>query len=318
MFPIPWNFPFRKKNGDMSTIGAEIGGAGSELPPHSSSDAGKLLGVKANGSLEWSDTVNSEIQTLTNNLSDEVETRAELGAHNLLPNDITTQTISGVTFTKNADGSVSLSGTASEDIYYNLNDTVGNTNNGWVELEVGKTYIFSGGDNEDAYGKPTLSLYLSRVNGTNTWINSYESVSNRTISITSNTKIVATIYIKSDTDTSGYTFKPMIRLASDPSTEYTPYAMTNRELTEILSDVGTYNVPVIMSSARNNYVRGAIIYHDKTAKHTVAINEVKQFADSTDYTSQFSVDYSNAGFAIIYSTTVALAGALMNVDVTIS
>lgn len=66
MFPIPWNFPFRKKNGDMSTIGAEIGGAGSELPPHGASDAGKLLGVKANGSLEWSDTVNSEIQTLTN------------------------------------------------------------------------------------------------------------------------------------------------------------------------------------------------------------------------------------------------------------
>lgn len=65
MFPIPWNFPFRKKNGDMSTIGDVIGGEGSELPPHSASDAGKLLGVKLDGSLEWSDEVNSEIQTLT-------------------------------------------------------------------------------------------------------------------------------------------------------------------------------------------------------------------------------------------------------------
>ena len=68
MFPIPWNFPFRKKNGDLSTIGDEInsgGGGGSDLPPHSASDAGKLLGVKLDGSLEWSDEVNSEIQTLT-------------------------------------------------------------------------------------------------------------------------------------------------------------------------------------------------------------------------------------------------------------
>lgn len=68
MFPIPWNFPFRKKNGDLSTIGDMIGsgGGGSDLPPHSASDAGKLLGVKLDGSLEWSDEVNSEIQTLTN------------------------------------------------------------------------------------------------------------------------------------------------------------------------------------------------------------------------------------------------------------
>lgn len=70
MFPIPWNFPFRKKNGDLSTIGDMIGGGGgSDLPPHSASDAGKLLGVKNDGSLEWSDEVNSEIQTLTNNVN---------------------------------------------------------------------------------------------------------------------------------------------------------------------------------------------------------------------------------------------------------
>lgn len=28
MFPIPWNFPFRKKNGDITTIGDMIGGGG--------------------------------------------------------------------------------------------------------------------------------------------------------------------------------------------------------------------------------------------------------------------------------------------------
>ena len=28
MFPIPWNFPFRKKNGDVTTIGEMVGGGG--------------------------------------------------------------------------------------------------------------------------------------------------------------------------------------------------------------------------------------------------------------------------------------------------
>lgn len=55
MFPIPWNFPFRKKDGDITTIGEMVdgGGGGSELPPHTVDDAGKVLGVDNEGLLEW-------------------------------------------------------------------------------------------------------------------------------------------------------------------------------------------------------------------------------------------------------------------------
>ena len=81
MFPIPWNFPFRKKDGSLSTISAEMGGnippatasklggvkigSGlsvtsegtlsnpSELPAHTSATAGKVLTVGNDGSLEW-------------------------------------------------------------------------------------------------------------------------------------------------------------------------------------------------------------------------------------------------------------------------
>lgn len=102
MFPIPWNFPFRKKNGDLSTIGDMIGsgGGGSDLPPHSASDAGKLLGVKLDGSLEWSDEVNSEIQTLTNQV-------ANITNPNLLDNPWFTINQRGVTSWSNENAGYS-------------------------------------------------------------------------------------------------------------------------------------------------------------------------------------------------------------------
>lgn len=54
MFPISWNKAFRKKDGtlvNMEDIGG--GGGGSELPPHTIADAGKVLGVDENGNLAW-------------------------------------------------------------------------------------------------------------------------------------------------------------------------------------------------------------------------------------------------------------------------
>lgn len=55
MFPIPWNKTFRKKDGTLVNIEDAMsgGGGGSDLPPHSSSDAGKVLTVGDDGTLEW-------------------------------------------------------------------------------------------------------------------------------------------------------------------------------------------------------------------------------------------------------------------------
>lgn len=83
MFPIPWNFPFRKKDGSLSTISAEMGGilppatadklggvkVGSgltvtsdgtlsnpnELPAYTVETAGKILSVDDAGELEWTE-----------------------------------------------------------------------------------------------------------------------------------------------------------------------------------------------------------------------------------------------------------------------
>lgn len=55
MFPIPWNKTFRKKDGTLVNIADAMsgGGGGSDLPPHSSTDAGKVLTVGEDGTLEW-------------------------------------------------------------------------------------------------------------------------------------------------------------------------------------------------------------------------------------------------------------------------
>ena len=58
MFPIPWNKAFRKKDGTVVNIVDAMsgGGGGSDLPPHSSSDAGKVLTVADDGTLEWDES----------------------------------------------------------------------------------------------------------------------------------------------------------------------------------------------------------------------------------------------------------------------
>lgn len=55
MFPIPWNKAFRKKDGTVVNIADAMsgGGGGSDLPEHSIADAGKVLTVADDGSLEW-------------------------------------------------------------------------------------------------------------------------------------------------------------------------------------------------------------------------------------------------------------------------
>ena len=56
MFPIPWNKEYRKKDGTLVNIDDAMsggGGGGSDIPPHSSADAGKVLTVSDDGTLEW-------------------------------------------------------------------------------------------------------------------------------------------------------------------------------------------------------------------------------------------------------------------------
>jgi hypothetical protein len=134
-----------------------------------------------------------------------------LGVKNLLNNIATTQTINGVTFTVNADKSVTVNGTASAT----------------VNLELIKTPLVL---TEDCIltGTPSggQDKYRIMANNGSTWFYDVTGVI-----LPSGTYTRVLIQIVSGQTINNLVFKPMIRLASDTDNTYTPYAMTNRELT---------------------------------------------------------------------------------------
>ena len=133
-----------------------------------------------------------------------------VGAWNLLPNEATTQTVNGVVCTVNDDKSITLNGTATGNVRLQI---------GSVKLKPG-TYYLSGGANSE--------FYLNIING----ISSYDY--NGT-AFTVDTEGTYTVQIaQNGTHTANnLVIKPMISL--QPNTPYSPWCMTNRELTEVVN-----------------------------------------------------------------------------------
>ena len=127
---------------------------------------------------------------------------------NLLPT-LTGRTNNAVTYEKNADGSVSLSGTASGSSYYQpatAERTI---------LKAG-TYYISGGISSD------IQLYLAGTYTDGTALpSSYDSGSGKTVTYTKDAEVYVQIYVKNGTNTDGITVYPMISDSSGNA--YAPY-----------------------------------------------------------------------------------------------
>lgn len=178
---------------------------------------------------------------------------AVLGAKNLLPNEATSRTINGVTFTVNADGSISVSGTASANAVLQI---IANDSFFENKFETGEKYILTGcpsGGSGSTYFMQTFRMPT---------VYDYGEGVEFTYGSTGTGKVVQIVVMSGYAISGSLTFKPMIRLATDTDDTYVPYAMTNRELTESLKVVGN-----ILTVATSNDIEWK--YADARANDTV-------------------------------------------------
>lgn len=167
-----------------------------------------------NTNYEAADDVSSEIQTLTNN----VDVLIENGAVNKLPNNATTQTITGIQITVNADKSMTISGggnSAAVDIFNDANNPIIISED--CKFSCGATFTLSTCEIvATATDNTTYSLKLSAGNS---------------ITIPAGKNIKKVTWYNNASYDETLTIYPMIA-DTDYTGGYVPYAMTNRELTD--------------------------------------------------------------------------------------
>ena len=139
------------------------------------------------------------------------------GVGNLIPPTAKTQTIDGVTFTVNSDRSITVNGTATDDLEYNIAD---------FEIENGD-YIFNGYPNGDLPDDPEFDFMCNGHSG---------CADGSTIQIRHNNASVY-IYMEEGSTASNLVFYPMLRPISRTDDTYVPYAKTNRQLTEDIANI---------------------------------------------------------------------------------
>lgn len=180
----------------------------------------------------------AEIQALTNQLGNEVTTRAALGAHNLAPLRSLSELKTALNTGTWNDDVYSIAGV---DVSFLMdgNTVVGAKLNG---TSTGEASIYIG----DTLSLPAGEYIFSTPNKFSGDKSLYLSISNIDISmnININTKTNFTlqsnvsggrvyIYFGSGRIFNNFEIKPMIRLATDSDSTYQPYAKTNVELTEM-------------------------------------------------------------------------------------
>ena len=168
-------------------------------------------------------------------------------AHNLLQNKAITQTVGEITFTVNADKSVTVNGTTGSTaraLYLN----------NLFSLETGHEYILS-----DGLAEHNTSRFLRLGNATDGYLIGTGTGDN--VKFTATATMTARISVEANTTVNNLTFYPMIRDITDTDSTFAPHAMTNRELTTGKLAIGR----VISSSDNLNNVTENGVYYITTA-----------------------------------------------------
>lgn len=154
--------------------------------------------------------INANMQALDSVLQDNAR-------KNLLQNTATSQTLYGVTYTVNDDGSITCNGTATDWATLNINI---------FTLQAGE-YVLSGG----AVGTTSTPYMTIRDYSTDQIL--IDNGGGKTLlSLSEDTEIRVTLATAPNVTVTDYTAYPMIRKAEITDDTYEPYYMSNKELTE--------------------------------------------------------------------------------------
>lgn len=180
------------------------------------------------------------------------DTNAVLGAHNLISASISA--IKAANTTGSWSGNTYTLGTSPNQISFTVNDDLSvSVSTGSGGAPSGATIILGNKD----FGDTLISTYPSYPKEANGYvISGVEYSYNYYVTYQNSTKNTI-IGVSQGSILTNKIFYPMIRLASDPSTAYAPYAMTNRELTEVKT--GSYTPTVI--SGGTGTCSGTVIWH---------------------------------------------------------
>ena len=144
-----------------------------------------------------------------------------------------TETINGVTFTKNSDGTITANGTASAGVNYYVNGVAGN----WQTLSAGTYYLSNGITNGES--DSTYFLYLDVRNNSSLFLSTI-AIKTRTYSET--IEFRTRIVVRSGVTLNNVVFKPMLE-NGNVATEYEPPgAMPSPNYPSEAKNIETYNL----------------------------------------------------------------------------
>ena len=194
-----------------------------------------------------------------------------LGAKNLIPCTASTTVKTGITFTVNDDKTITVNGT-------NTGSTANVFDIGDFTLKAG-TYYFSGTPSGAYTSGVGARLQLINVS-TSAAIALNESPEDTRVVIASDIQARLRIWYSVSATLNNVTFKPMLRLAEDTDDTYQPYAMTNRELTELtqatinryIKNDAAVNIETQLATYPQNNCWSALIAHNSNTGDLVTLS----------------------------------------------
>lgn len=156
-----------------------------------------------------------------------------LGARNIFDPELETSTITGITVTRNSNKTYTCNGTATSNCYFRLFYTESEEEYKKL-LTPGDEYIISGcpeGGGNNTY-ELRIEMNSQTVIGTTDYGNGGKFVAPEF-----NTRFAIYLIVRSGVSLSNKVFKPMIRLATDPITDFSENVMTNKELSDSIQNV---------------------------------------------------------------------------------